>query len=71
MRIALYIENGYEQIVLTPEGDTEKRILEQFHTKGRVMSIKKGGFYHCQGGWVRQSADESSTILTLRTEEEA
>ena len=27
MKIALYIEDGLEQIVLTPEGDTEKAIL--------------------------------------------
>jgi hypothetical protein len=54
MKIALYIEDGLEQIVLTPTSDTEKAILEKIHDNTRDLSIKRGEFYGCRGGWVRQ-----------------
>jgi hypothetical protein len=77
MKIALYIEDGLEQIVLTPESDTEKSILGKLHDGTRELSIKRGAFYGCQGGWVRQpkqyqnlysvSDDEdTSTMIVLR-----
>ncbi len=53
MKIALYIEDGLEQIVLTPESDTEKGILGKMHDGSRQLDIKKGEFYACRGGWVR------------------
>ena len=53
MKIALYIEDGLEQIVLTPESDTEKGILEKLDDDSRELSIKHGSFYECQGGWTR------------------
>lgn len=31
MKIALYIEDGLEQIVLTPETETEKGIIGKMH----------------------------------------
>jgi hypothetical protein len=66
MKIALYIEDGLEQIVLTPESDTEKGILGKLRDKDREMSIHQGTFYACQGGWTRQaqrSSDESTIIV--------
>lgn len=67
MKIALYIEDGYEQIVLTPQTETEKNILNKIRDNDRKFSIKKGSFYYCQGGWVRQSdrRDDESTIFVL------
>lgn len=53
MKIALYIEDGLEQIVLTPTSDTEKAILEKIHDGSRQMSLKRGEFYGCRGGWTR------------------
>lgn len=53
MKIALYIEDGLEQIVLTPTSDTEEAILEKIHDGTRQLSIKRGEFYGCQGGWTR------------------
>lgn len=55
MKIALYIEDGLEQVVLTPESDVEKHLLGNLHKKDRTLSIKRGTFYGCQGGWVRHS----------------
>lgn len=53
MKIALYIEDGLEQIVLTPESDTEKGILGMMHDGSRDLDIKKGSFFSCRGGWMR------------------
>ena len=53
MKIALYIEDGLEQIVLTPESATEKSILGKLHDGSRELHIHRGSFYGCRGGWVR------------------
>ncbi len=66
MKIALYIEDGLEQVVLTPESDTEKGILRKLHDGTREFSIKEGSFYQTRGGWVRQSLDDTSTMIVLR-----
>lgn len=81
MKIALYVEDSLEQIVLTPESDTEKAILGKLHDGTRSMEMKKGSFYQCQGGWVRHGIyatstasygrdqnDESTMIVLRRTE---
>lgn len=77
MKIALYIEDGLEQIVLTPEGDTERSILAKLTDETRTLEIKHGSFYECRGGWMRHKAsfiglydrerkDDDSTMLVLR-----
>ena len=79
MKIALYIEDGLEQVVFTPESDTEKGILAKLHDASREMSIKRGSFYQCRGGWVRHTfgqigdsfsgyrdSDDDSTMIVLR-----
>lgn len=72
MRIALYIEDGLEQIVLTPETRTEKGIVEKLTDGSRELSIKKGSFFECRGGWVRfnrhidREGDDDSTMIVLR-----
>jgi len=80
MKIALYIEDGLEQIVLTPESDTEKGILGKVHDGSRDMELKRGSFYACRGGWMRHAAmsftsavysdpepqDDESTMIVLR-----
>ena len=71
MKIALYIEDGLEQIVLTPESDTERAIVGKLHDGSRELSIKQGSFYECRGGWVRQSSNEDSTFIILRARTEA
>lgn len=53
MKIALYIEDGLEQIVLTPETETERGIVGKLSDGSRTMSIKRGSFYDCRGGWKR------------------
>lgn len=69
MKIALYIEDGLEQIVLTPESETEKGIVGKLHDGSRALSIQRGSFYECRGGWVRQSQNDDSTMIVLRPAE--
>lgn len=66
MKIALVITDGIEQFVLTPETDTEKMLVNLLTTGQRQVSIKRGGFYECRGGWYRQNANDDSAIICLR-----
>ena len=76
MKIALYIEDGLEQIVLTPESETEQSILNKIHDGSRTISLKRGEFYGCQGGWTRwkkqypshygSEPTDDSTMIVLR-----
>jgi hypothetical protein len=74
MKIALYIEDGLEQIVLTPQSESERGILRKLHDGSRELKIHHGEFYHCQGGWTRHGfvtndfapKDNNSTIIVLR-----
>ena len=68
MKIALYIEDGLEQVVLTPETDTEKLITKKLSENKKTLSIYQGSFYNCQGGWTRQGSDDSSAIIVMRDE---
>jgi len=82
MKIALYIEDGLEQIVLTPETDTERAIVGKLHDADRQLSVYRGEFYSCQGGWVRHArqyrtlpgldrhSEDDSTILVLHPTKE-
>ena len=69
MKIALYIENGLEQIVLTPETETEKGIVGKMHDSTRTLSVYRGSFYACAGGWTRHQDTSESTIIVLRPKE--
>ncbi len=76
MKIALYIEDGLEQLVLTPESSHEKALLGKLGDPSRVMEIKRGSFYETQGGWTRyaisyrspygEDKNDESTMIVLR-----
>lgn len=68
MKIALYIEDGLEQIVLTPESDTEKSILQKLHDGSRKFELAKGSFYECRGGWMRHRQHFVSDAYGLQRE---
>ena len=69
MKIALYIEEGFEQIVLTPETETETLILAKLDDETRSISIMSGSFFECRGGWMRNGTEDSSTMIVLRKAE--
>ena len=56
MKTAIYIEDGVTQLVLTPETEYEKGIVNGFGDKLSRVKVFEGQFYDCRGGWVRQSA---------------
>jgi hypothetical protein len=71
--------DGLEQFVLTPESESEQKLIGVLtENNDRQMSIHRGGFYECQGGWFRQKrrysslysmndlADDDSAIICLR-----
>lgn len=55
MRTAIYVEDDVLQLVCTPDSDFEKEILAGFYGKGITAQIFNGQFYHCRGGWARQT----------------
>lgn len=74
MKIALYIDDGVEQIVLTPETETERGIVGKLHDGSRGVLVRRGTFYACVGGYTRQgqnSKDESTIIVLRRVESDS
>jgi hypothetical protein len=69
VNIALYIEDGRSQIVLTPHSEHEKALLgklKDMYENGRgSLAIHQGEFYPCQGGWTRQRDGTASTIIVM------
>ena len=54
MRVAIYIEQGVTQLVLTPEGEWEQEVCAKMASNGdKVVTIMRGSFYECRGGWTR------------------
>lgn len=68
MKTAIYVQDGRAQVVLTPESEWEKRVLADF-TAGRELTIARGSFYECLGGWIRHGVnDDTSVMLTIKKE---
>jgi len=69
VRAALYFEDGRMQVALTPENDWEKTALKHI---AEAKSVKTfwGGFYWCQGGWVRHECSDYKESLMLLLENE-
>lgn len=67
MKTAIYIQDGDVQLVLTPESEFEKNALKAFQQKPLEAKIKRGSFYDCQGGWIRQCADDDSLIMRMKS----
>ena len=71
MKVAFYMQDGLEQIVLTPESTSERALVERLHDHTRELTIKKGSFFECVGGYVRHNqASDHSTMLVLRPKTE-
>lgn len=75
MKIALYIADGLEQIILTPEDDGEKAILGKL-TNGYSLSVKTGQFYVGRDGGIHSapagysSARDSTYIFLVKPKAE-
>ena len=74
MKTAIYIEDGREQIVLTPETVLEKSVLEKMKARLPEVSFFSGSFYNTRGGYIRHgyyyencttSQDDTSLMILL------
>ncbi len=63
MKTAIYIENGFTQLVLTPETDWEKQVIQCIEDGSQSVQIHRASFYECRGGWTRQGTGDESLIL--------
>lgn len=70
MKIALYIEDGLEQLVLTPQGEHERALLGKLGADDREMSIVRGRFFESMAGFVRHTDTPDSTMIVLRRKDE-
>ena len=68
MQSAIFMKNGMLQVVLTPENDFEAMALSQLHGKSS-LSVFKGSFYQCKGGWNRQGDNDDSTIIWVEQQD--
>ena len=66
MKTAIYIEEGVTQIALTPEDDTEKRAVELLNRSDFELTVYKGRFYSCQGGWNTWDTGDNHDSIMLR-----
>ena len=77
MKVSFYMEDGLEQLVLTPQTEAEQKMLDRIHDGGRTLEIKRGSFFQCQGGWMRHKVyyekspygsdpSDQSTMIVLR-----
>lgn len=69
MKTAIYIEDGVFQVVLTPEGDFEEKLIKEMEEHKLTPKIMFGGFYDCRGGWVRQA--DFNPMPTIHTSDKA
>lgn len=72
MKIALYIEDGISQIILTPSTEHERGLLKLLRDESYELGIKVGQFVETKGGYIRNAypgyygQDHDSTMLVLR-----
>lgn len=65
MKTAIYIRNGRTQVVLTPENDIEKMAIKTIEDSEHSLTLARGTFYDCQGGWTRQRAQQEDDSLMI------
>ena len=65
MKVAIYVEDGITQLVLTPENDWERSVSRAVSDGEKKAVIHRGGFYQCQGGWVLQSLEKESLMIVV------
>ncbi len=68
MKTAIYIEDGLLQLVLTPQSETDHKVLDTLEKEGPNLETYRGEFYACQGGWTRQREDLRGGNMSYYTE---
>jgi len=65
MKTAVYIENGATQLVLTPENDWEKSIINKLQdvSEDNTVVIRKGHFFMNQANYYRYDTGGSESLI--------
>ena len=71
MKIAIYIEDGTVQLVITPESEFEKSAVKMLVGKPAEVKLFAGSFFDCRGGWVRQSPYYPSSVYGSTPEDQS
>tara|TARA_R100001530_G_scaffold132126_1_gene104268 strand:- start:1009 stop:1275 length:267 start_codon:yes stop_codon:yes gene_type:complete len=80
MKISLVVVEGAKQVMLTPEGDHEKSVLEMISPSDDVEIVKKwGSFYdteknqhaklqidYCKGEYLRAFTSDQSLMFLIK-----
>jgi hypothetical protein len=53
MKSKLLIEENIYEVVLTPENDHEREVLNLIESNSVETTLKVGNFSECQGGFIR------------------
>jgi len=64
MKTTLLIQDGYVQIVLTPENSWEKEVVEKFTDNASTAQIQTGSFYKTQIGYTKHGQGDESMIIS-------
>lgn len=76
MKTSILIEDGIQQVVLTPENDFEKNIIQSLSNQESRITFMEGSFRRNKLGYLRHfdnstySLDEHSLIIVKEEEED-
>lgn len=65
MKTTILSQDGNIQLVLTPETDFEKEVVNKYGKDFSKVNTYKGSFRDCQGGWTREYQYDESLILRI------
>lgn len=68
MKTSYFINEGRTQIVLTPENDFEKNVVNEIKNRETNVQVFKGSFTECQGGWTRLYEDIETVMICFDKE---
>lgn len=63
MKTTILSQDGATQIVLTPETQFEKDIVNKYGKDAVTASLYNGSFSDCKGGYLREYQEKSLMII--------
>jgi len=64
MKTTILIKENRTQLVLEPENDHDKDVLKILK---KLPNTHMDNFYDCEGGWTRNSRDETDLVIVFDT----
>lgn len=66
MTTAIFIQDGIVQLVLTPETEWEKSAMKMLADGSHSVTVKRGSFYECRGGYTRHEFGQFGGLYSQR-----